>query len=239
MTNKTKALLNIGMALLAVLVTFGVTLVYSRAWASGFVVKPLSRLPTTDRVVALTFDDGPSRARTGPLLALLDRYDVKATFFMTGTSVEAYPAIAQNVLQHGHLIGNHSYSHQHLIFRSPSFIRTEIDRTDELIAGVGQGEVQLFRPPYCSKYLLLPMILKQKGKRLVTGTYDPPGQYRSPYDASLVARQVVSNIKPGAIIFLHDGNETYSEAFVESVGMIIEGLKLQGYSFVKADYGMK
>ncbi len=230
-----RSLLFAGAAFGAVLVAFGVTLAYSRAWHRGLLLKPLDRVPTTERVVALAFDDGPSSARTPPLLALLSRCGVKATFFMIGANIEKYPAIAASVHQNGHLIGNHSYSHQHMVFRTPLFIRSEIDKTDRLIAGAGQAAVELFRPPYCSKYVLLPIILRQKAKRLVTGTYDPPAQYRAPYEAELVAAQVLSNVQPGTIVFLHDGMEMYPEAFVESIRLTIEGLRAQGYSFATLD----
>jgi peptidoglycan/xylan/chitin deacetylase (PgdA/CDA1 family) len=208
---------------------------YSRPWSNGLFLRPLSRLETEKRVVALTFDDGPSRNRTPPLLELLKAHDVKATFFMLGKNIEAHFDLAAQVSGNGHLIGNHSYSHPHLILKRPSAIRAEIEKTDALISALGQEEIQYFRPPYSSKFLLLPLILIREKKTLVTGTYDPPAQYRCPLDPLAMADQVINNTEPGSIVFLHDGNENYPTEFIEAVRLIIEGLKKKGYSFVRLD----
>ncbi len=220
----------------AFLIAFAGTFLYSRAWDRGLILEPMYTLPTSERIVALTFDDGPSPVRTPAVLQLLDSCNVKATFFMLGRNIEKYPQIAAAVHHEGHLIGNHSYSHQRLIFRSPGFIREEVNRTDKLIARLGQSEVRFFRPPYCSKYLILPIVLRQESKQLVTGTYGPPAQYSAPFNPRLVADQVVSNARPGSIIFLHDGNDSSPGEFIESVRLIIDGLTAQHYAFVTLDH---
>ena len=209
---------------------------YSRSWENSFFLDPLHTMSTDEKTIALTFDDGPSDARTPQLLDLLDAHNVQATFFMLGKNIEKYPEIAQDVYERGHLIGNHSYDHPRLIFKTPSFMRNQITRTNQLITSTGQKNVDFFRPPYSSKFIVLPLVLRSLNKTLVTGTYDPPSQYISPFNAENVANEVIENTKPGSIIYLHDGNDSDPEQFTESVGLIITALKEKGYKFVRLDY---
>lgn len=234
--NMKKLLISLSVGLILILIIGVVTLQYSRSWKNAFFIDPISKIPTDEKVIALTFDDGPSQTRTPALLDLLSKYDVKATFFMLGENIEKYPDIAQTVYDQGHLIGNHSYNHPRLIFKSPSFTREQITKTDQLIKSLGQKDVQYFRPPYSSKYIVLPLVLKSLDKKLVTGTFDPPSEYILPYNAKDVANEVIENANPGSIIYLHDGKSTDQKQFVESVELIILGLKEKGYKFVRLDY---
>lgn len=143
---------------------------YSRPWDRALFVTPLHRLPTNEKVAALTFDDGPSLERTPPLLEVLKRHQVKATFFMLGTNIERHPGLARRVISEGHLVGNHSYDHPRMYAKPLSFLRWQIEQTDSLIQAAGQEEVKLFRPPYSAKFILLPWLLNSMGKTLVTGT---------------------------------------------------------------------
>lgn len=222
-------------SLLGLLFILILTFMYSRSWKRALFIDPLYELPSDQKVVALTFDDGPSKQRTPPLLDLLREKQVKATFFMLGQNIERHPEIAKQVLKEGHLIGNHSYDHPRMILKSPAFLKDQIHRTDQLIHSLGKEEVQYFRPPYCYKYIVLPLLLSSMGKILVTGTYDPPSEYKTPYPAKAVAEEVISNVRPGAIIFLHDGKGSDPEAFVTSVELIIDGLRAKGYRFVRLD----
>lgn len=218
--------------IVVVLTVFAISFQYSRKWENSFFVEPLSRLNTQEKIIALTFDDGPSRERTVPLLELLKKYNVKATFFMVGEKIKEHPEIAKQVYEEGHTIGNHSYDHSRLIFKRPSFIRNQIEKTDELIQSLGQTKVELFRPPYSSKFLVLPYYLSKKEKTLVTGSYDPPSQYLSPLPKEEVAKEVSKNLSSGSIIYLHDGKESDGKAFVETVEQIILSAQNEGYEFV-------
>ena len=214
---------------------FVFTFQYSRSWENGLFQSPLYRLNTSEKFVALTFDDGPSDTRTPALLELLQEQDVTATFFMLGENIDKHPDIARQVFLDGHLIGNHSYNHPRLIFKSPAFVTNQITRTDELIKSTGQSNVSYFRPPYSSKYIILPLVLNSMGKTLVTGTFDPPGEYLSPYNAQTVSDEVVSHIQPGSIIYMHDGKTGDVEEFIQSVELIITELHKKGYQFVRLD----
>lgn len=231
-----KLLIFVSIGLIIILIVGIATFQYSRSWQNAFFINPVYKIMTDEKIVALTFDDGPSETRTPVLLDLLSKYNVKATFFMLGENIEKYPDIAQAVYDQGHLIGNHSFNHPRLIFKSPSFIREQITKTDLLIKSLGQKKVQYFRPPYSSKYIILPLIIRSLNKKLVTGTYDPPSEYISPYNAKNVANEVIKNTNPGSIIYLHDGKDTDQEEFVKSVELIIIDLKGKGYKFVRLDY---
>lgn len=209
--------------------------IYSKSWKNCLFIKPIYKLKTNKKIVALTFDDGPSKTHTKELLKILNKHNVKATFFMLGKKIEENIDIARQVFLEGHLLGNHSYEHLRLYFKSFKFIKDQIIQTDNLIRKLGQNEAKYFRPPYCAKYIVLPLVLKAMNKELVTGTYDPPAEYIIPYDSEDVSNEVINNIKPGSIVFLHDGRDIQIKEFIKSVELIIINLKEMGYSFVRLD----
>jgi peptidoglycan-N-acetylglucosamine deacetylase len=186
----------------------------------------IARVDTSDKVVALTFDDGPDPYHTPRVLDLLDRYHVKATFFMMGRNVERYPAVARDVLQRGHQIGNHSYSHPKLVLMTPARVRDEIERTDQLLRGIGVSGDIYFRPPHAAKFLVLPYVLVQMHKLSVLGDVDPEEWRGRP--AAVMADSILRQVRPGSIIGLHDplGAET-----LQTVEDSIKALAAQGYSF--------
>jgi peptidoglycan/xylan/chitin deacetylase (PgdA/CDA1 family) len=184
----------------------------------------IARAETDERVVALSFDDGPHRLRTPRVLDALDRHGVKATFFMMGRNVERHPDVAREVLRRGHEVGNHSYSHPKLIFMSPARVREEIERTDALLRSVGvTGEIY-FRPPHASKFLVLPYVLQQMNKLSVLGDVDPEEWKRRP--AEVMVASILEQVKPGSIIGLHDpaGPET-----LKTLEQILVALPERGY----------
>ena len=181
---------------------------------------------TTERVVALTFDDGPSPWHTPKVLNELDRYHVKATFFMMGRNVERYPDIARDVLRRGHEIGNHSYSHPRLILMSPRRVRDEIERTDKLLRNIGvTGEIY-FRAPHASKFIVLPCVLVQMGKVNVMGDVSAEEWRQRP--AAIMTESILRGVRPGSIIGLHDPAGAESLRTLEN---ILPALIAQGYRF--------
>ena len=186
----------------------------------------VARVDTNERVVALTFDDGPDPWHTPRVLAVLDQHHVKATFFMMGRNVERYPEVAREVLRRGHEIGNHSYSHPRLILMSPSRVRDEIARTDTLLRGIGvTGEIH-FRPPHASKFIVLPYVLVQMNKLSVLGDVDPKEWKQRP--AAIMTESILRQVRPGSIIGLHDpmGAET-----LRTLQNILPALAAEGYRF--------
>lgn len=184
---------------------------------------------THEKIVALTFDDGPSDPYTSAILAVLRHQGVKATFFLLGQNVANYPGIVQSIYQEGHEIGNHSYSHQQLIFKTPGFVRDEIEKTDRLIRQAGyQGKIY-FRAPYGRKLFILPWILSRQGREhilfdVIPDDWDCPG-------VPVIVERVLKQVKPGSIILCHDGGGDRTQT-VEATAIIIEKLKAAGYRFV-------
>ena len=186
----------------------------------------VASVDTDEKVVALTFDDGPHPQYTLTVLDILDRHNIKATFFMMGRNVERFPAVAREVLARGHEVGNHSYSHPKLIFMWPSEVRDEIERTDALLRGIGVSGQIHFRPPHASKFIVLPYVLKQMGKLSVMGDVDPEEWKRRP--AAVMTDSILRQTRPGSIIGLHDvmGVET-----IKTLEAIVPALVARGYRF--------
>ena len=111
----------------------------------GFAV---SSQPTTcEKKIVLTFDDGPHPKQTMQILDFLDRYGIKATFFMIGVNVESYPQVAHEVVARGHEVGNHTKTHSHAIRIDDALLQTEIEQCErEVLAQTGK-QCRLFRPP--------------------------------------------------------------------------------------------
>ena len=187
------------------------------------------RVETSEKVVALTFDDGPTPANTPAVLEVLARHDVKATFFMVGRNIAAHRDLAARVLAAGHQLANHSYSHVRLILHSPSFIRSEIDRTDALLREVGvKGEI-LFRAPYGKKLFVLPWLLSRAHRKHIL--FDVVPHDHEIQDSALITSRVVEAARPGSIILLHDGGKP-KPGTIEATDRIITSLQARGYRFV-------
>jgi peptidoglycan/xylan/chitin deacetylase (PgdA/CDA1 family) len=186
----------------------------------------VARVDTAEKVVALTFDDGPHPLHTPQVLEVLERHHVKATFFMMGRNVERYPAVARQVLDRGHEIGNHSYSHPKLVLMSPRRVREEIERTDHLLRSIGVSGEIYFRPPHAAKLVVLPYVLVQMKKLSVLGDVDPEEWKRRP--AAIMTESILRQVRPGSIIGLHDplGSET-----LRTLEDSVTALAAQGYRF--------
>ncbi|MDO8825874.1 polysaccharide deacetylase family protein [Methylophaga sp.] len=195
--------------------------------------KIVSQVTTDDRVVALTLDDGPSIQYTDEVLKILNEYDVKATFFVVGQETHRFKEQAKSIVQHGHELGNHSYTHPRMVFKTLSTIRQEIEKTDEAIRAVGyQGDIH-FRAPYTKKLLILPWYLASTNRLNISWSVGPDSRKNSklPKDPNTMTQYVLENIQPGSIILLHVMYEN-GEASRQALPMIIEAVKAKGYRFV-------
>lgn len=189
----------------------------------------VSRVETTEKVIALTFDDGPTPQMTDKVIAALDRYGIRATFFVTGSEVSAHMDEARKLVAAGHELGNHSYSHKRMVLRPLSFYRDEISRTDELIRAAGHtGDIH-FRPPYGKKLLGLPCVLERMGKATVTWDLAPDSSPASGPEE--VAARIIGGVKPGSIILLHVMYRSRADS-LNALAPAIEGLMASGYRFV-------
>ena len=188
------------------------------------------RVETSQRVVALTFDDGPTPEAVDQLLSILRERNVKATFFLIGGALEEHPELGRRIAQEGHELGNHSYSHERMIFKTPSFIREEIERTDQLIRNTGyQGPIQ-FRPPYGKKLVLLPYYLSKTHRKSIMWDIEPDSNPDLAKDANKIVAHVLSQARPGPIIILHVMYKSGAPS-LSAVPGIIDGLRQKGYEF--------
>lgn len=191
----------------------------------------ISHVQNADSLIALTFDDGPTPEYTDEVLAILEKYDVPATFFVTGRETETNLQEAQKIVQAGHQLGNHSYSHQQMILKNYDFLKNEIERTDQAIKDAGyQGEIY-FRPPYCKKLFLLPWVLSQRNQVSVTWNIEPESFADVRDSAQKIATYVEQKVKPGSIILLHVMYDSREESR-KALPIIIDNLKQKGYKFV-------
>ena len=194
-------------------------------------------VPITEKVVALTFDDGPNPPHTQALLDMLAQHEVMATFFLKGRNVEAFPESVRAVANAGHEIGNHSYFHRPMISLSKTDMREEVVRTNIMIENILGYEPVLFRPPYGAQGPGLKLALQELGMSSILVSTN--GADWEVTDPQKIAISVLENIEPGGIILLHDGHGDVDEpetqdsraATVVATGIIIEELKAQGYRF--------
>jgi chitin deacetylase len=202
----------------------------SRSRTFQFFGQLTARVNASQKVVALTFDDGPTPEGTGQILSILDRGGVRATFFVTGAELEKNMAEGRKIVAAGHELGNHSYSHERMVLVTPSFVEQEVERTDKLIRDAGhQGEIY-FRPPYGKKLFALPYYLARTGRRSVTWDVEPDSYPEVAADSDRITEHVLSKTRPGSIIILHVMYPGRGES-LKAVEKILEGLKAQGYSF--------
>jgi peptidoglycan/xylan/chitin deacetylase (PgdA/CDA1 family) len=201
----------------------------SRSWTYQLFGEIYPRVETAEKVVALTFDDGPKPGQTEEILGVLKWHGVKASFFMVGRNIERHPELAARVLAEGHQLGNHSYSHRRLVFKSPSYVQEEIDKTDVLLRGLGvQGEI-LFRAPFGKKLVVLPWLLSRSGREHIT--FDVVSRDDETQDVGLLTSRVMESVRPGSIILFHDGGRD-KPGTVQAVDIVVGKLKEQGYRFV-------
>jgi len=189
------------------------------------------QVDTEQKLVALTFDDGPTPHYTAGVLQLLDLYQVKATFFVTGSDTQRYMTQAKQIVAAGHQLGNHSWSHQRMVFMSLDEINRELEGTDQQIREAGyQGEI-LFRPPYGKKLVLLPWYLANTHRTSITWDIAPETFDEDSEDPQTMAAEVLEQVKPGSIVLLHLMYKN-REASRAALPLIIKGLKEKGYRMV-------
>lgn len=184
-------------------------------------------IPSDRKVIALTFDDGPSKERTNDILYVLKTHNIKATFFVLGQNVQTYPDLTLRIVQHGHAIGNHSWSHPYA-HQSQASAARQIDKTTELIQKITGVKTELFRPPGGYLNNGLANYAKQKQNAVIMWSVDT-SDYRS--NSKKIMDNALKNAKSGGIILLHDGGGERRNTLI-ALPHLIEELQKQGYEFV-------
>lgn len=190
----------------------------------------INRADTEVKVVALTYDDGPYPPYTNQLLDILDRYQVKATFFEIGRNIEKHPEIVKLIVARGDELANHSYSHKDMMFKPQEFLLSEIEKTDKLLQELGvKQETISFRPPWGRRFVVLSYLLSQMHKKLIMWDVDSH-DYEKTLTAEDIANRVIDNVRSGSIVVMHDGGGDRSKT-VAATEMIVKDLQSKGYKF--------
>jgi len=185
------------------------------------------RVETKAPMVALSFDDGPTRSGVAAVMPILRRHGAHATFFLIGNEAAARPALVRALLAEGHEIGNHSYSHVRMIGRSAAYYDEEISRTDTVLRRAG-ARPRLFRPPYGKKLIGLPRAVERHGYRMITWDVEDPAQAT---DARNYADRLLREVRPGSIILMHVMYAPNDMAR-EALPLVLAGLRARGLQVV-------
>jgi peptidoglycan/xylan/chitin deacetylase (PgdA/CDA1 family) len=186
------------------------------------------------RRLALTFDDGPSDSSTLRLLDILAKHAVRATFFVIGKAVERHPNVLREVVAAGHEIGNHTYSHPNLIFRSATAVRGEISACAAATRDAAGVDTKLFRPPWGGR---LPGTLCA----IRDAAHEPVMWSASSYDwratsADQIVDNLVRQIRGGEVILLHDGDykrpNSDRSLSVQATDEVVRRYRGEGFEFV-------
>ncbi len=192
---------------------------------------------TEEKVVALTFDDGPNEPFTSRLLDVLDRRAVRATFFQVGRCADRFPSTTRRVLQSGHVLGNHSFSHSFTRYFTEPDQRREIERAQEVLQRVAGVTPALYRPPWLCSWPWVLRSVSDQGLQVVSGTFGHPLEIFQP-SGERMAAAAAKITRPGSMIIFHDGQEARGgrrDQTVAAVAPLIDRLRDWGYRFVTVD----
>lgn len=214
----------------------------ARSAAPGTVGCPAPRKVTSmpgRRAVALTFDDGPSLDTTQRILAILAAKGVKATFFETGEHAAAHPELVKAVVDQGHAVGSHSWSHPRLTSLSATAVTDEVDRSTQAVSAAAGTRVCLMRPPFGLSDTRSDGIIAALGLTNVGWTHNPK-DWLNPTPEQLRRDSAPWPGNPSTILLLHehgreDPEQIGPSATVEALPHIIDDYRAAGYAFVQVD----
>ncbi len=218
----------------ATIVTFFYFYVYNGFGYQGDIYR---RAQTEEKIVAFTFDDGPSPIYTPRILDILREYDIIATFFMVGAHLEKYPEVGERIADEGHEIGNHTYDHVHVPTTDASELSAQILKTNIEVLKVTGQYPNYIRPPrgfYDDRFRRLAELM---GQIIVLWSLSSQ-DWRPGMTVDGIINRVLTKVKPGDIILFHDSGALVSSEggsrvnTVEALPKIIEGLYSMGYKIV-------
>jgi len=189
-----------------------------------------------NKLVALTFDDGPSPLWTPKILDELGKAHIKATFFMLGEHVAKYPGIARLVAGQGHEIGNHTYDHHILLYYGLDNLLKEINETERVIKEATGVKTKYFRPPKAWLTAKEKKKIEGMGYKVILWSLNSKDWVT--FDDKYMVKYIVNNIRPGDIILFHDSGGVFTteggerEETVKTIPMLVERLREKGFKFV-------
>jgi len=188
------------------------------------------KVPTQQKVVAFTFDDGPHPLYTKELLDIFHKHNGKATFFMIGEELNMHEAIAAQVHMAGHEIANHTYSHPDLTTLTIEESRAELQRADDTIRKVTGKHVSNFRPPFFGVNDDILMLAAEFGYHSIGAVNGEAKDWEQP-GVDFILEHTRPTIENGSIFLFHDGYGERSQT-IEAVRVLVEELAAEGYQFV-------
>lgn len=185
---------------------------------------------TDDRLVALTFDDGPDPRYTPRILNILRRERVKATFFVVGVNARAHPELVRRAYLAGNTIGNHTWDHPELELLPVAKMRSELISTAQEIQFLTGKKPAFFRPPHGIITPAVDEVAQSLGYKTVLWSNAIVEHYPSLIESNLLTIL----IRPGAIVLAHDGRLNHEQS-LRDLPLLIHGLKRRGFKFVTLD----
>ena len=179
-------------------------------------------IPNNNNKVYLTFDDGPTEGITEKVLSILDKYNIKATFFCLGRNIDRYKTLFENIIKKGHSVGNHTYSHLNGWKTENKEYFNDIEYASTIIKN------KIFRPPYGKIKPSQYKKLKHNYKLIMWDVLT--GDYNHKLTGETCYLNIVKNVKSGSVIVFHDSDKAHKNLFY-SLPKAIEYLQKQGYKF--------
>ncbi len=214
----------------------GLTVYWAMAPSSQTYGKIITHGPRSDNMIALTFDDGPNDPWTLRIADVLDSYGIKGTFFTIGQNANAHPDIVRALVDHGHLVGNHSYHHR----KRDAILELnygELRRAETSIAAAAGVCPAFFRPP--NGFHTPWQLHAVSSQHMHTVGWDVQPNDWTRHNSDDLSRSVVGSVRPGSIIALHDGEDTRAvtdrSVTLGALPTIIDQLQAKGYRFIRLD----
>jgi peptidoglycan-N-acetylglucosamine deacetylase len=189
------------------------------------------RVETTEKIVALSFDDGPTEIGVDAVLAELEPRGIKATFFVIGKHMQNNPGLAKRLAEAGHEVGNHSFTHTRMLGKWPSTYDQEVRMTDRILRAEGIPKPTLFRPPFGRRLIGLPLAVERAGYRTIMwDVADDADNFPVPRD---YANEILRHVRPGSIILMHPMyRHRQSQTARDALPLVLDALKARGYRVV-------
>jgi len=190
----------------------------------------ITEVSTSQKAVAITFDDGPNPIYTPQVLEIFAKAEGKATFFMIGEQMEKNPELVKEAAEQGHEIGNHTYSHPKLTELTPADCLAEIERTEQMIRELTGKKPVTFRPPYLDYNHETISVVESKGYSMIGALNLEAQDWEQPGVDHILAASKKS-VKNGSILIFHDGYGDRSQT-IQAVRELVSDLKSQGYQLL-------
>lgn len=197
---------------------------------SGYYIKAFCSAQTNEKIIALTFDDGPDKTVTPALLDVLKKHNVKAAFFCIGRKIEGNETVIKKTDSEGHIIGNHSYSHSFFYdFYTAEKMKNDFEKADKTVFEITGKKMNFFRPPYG---ITTPAMKKAVNeKKYHTIGWNVRSMDTVQKDEKKLLNKLLENLKPGAVFLFHD---TWA-GVIPLVDKFLTEATAQGYRVVRAD----